>query len=311
MMAGLGGLIRRHGLKLIAVGAFIGIALPGLASAMRPWLVLLSIGTMMVALLRIEPADFGAVLRRPLLAIIILAWVTVVVPLMVWLALRPVLPAESPFLAAAVLIAGTPSVMSASAFAILLGADGALLTVVGIPSNALAPAWLPMVASIMGVGAQVDPLAMAQRLAVLVGGSFAAALLAVRVFGRPAIRRAGPALDSWVVLLITISAIPCMDGVGPALMARPVTFAGMLAFALGLNMVLQVVGYLVFQRAPVAAALSAALVTGSRNNVLLLAAIGAPGDGDLSLIISAAQLTLFIMPSLVAPTYRAIARRRG
>lgn len=310
MMAGLGGLLRRHGLLLIAAGAIVGIALPGLAAAMRPWLVLLSIGTMLVALLRIEPAAFGDVLRRPLLAIIILAWVTLAVPVLVWLAMSPWLPADSPYLAAAVLIAATPSVMSASAFAILLGADGALLTVVGIPSNALAPAWLPMVASLMGVGAQVDPIAMAQRLALLVGTSFAGAVLAARLFGRPALRRAGPALDAWVVALITVSAIPCMDGVGPALVARPGTFAAMLAFAFGLNLVLQVIGYVVFRAAPVAASLSAALVSGSRNNVLLLAAIGAPGDGDLSLIISAAQLTLFIMPSVVAPAYRAAARRR-
>jgi hypothetical protein len=38
--------------------------------------------------------------------------------------------------------------------------------------------------------------------------------------------------------------------------------------------------------------------------VLLLAAIGPPGESDLGLLIAAAQLTLFVMPMLVAPTYR-------
>jgi BASS family bile acid:Na+ symporter len=101
-----------------------------------------------------------------------------------------------------------------------------------------------------------------------------------------------------------------MDGVGPALAARPSAFLGMFAFALGLNLVLQFIGYIVFRRAAVATALSAGLVTGSRNMVLLLAALGSPGESDLGLIIAAAQLTLFIMPSLVAPAYRSVAKRR-
>lgn len=310
MNGDIGGLIRRNGLPLIAAGAVAGIALPGLAAVTRPWLVLISISVMLLALLRVEPAAFGDVLRRPLVAILILVWVTLAVPLLVWAGLAPVLPSDSPFLAAAVLIAATPSIMSAAAFAILLGADAALLTVVALPSNALAPAWLPLVASVMGVGTQVDPVSMAQRLAVLVGSSFAGAALVAKLAGRPALRRVAPAIDAWLVLLIALSAIPCMDGVGPALVARPAAFAGMFAFALGLNLVLQCVGYLVFRGTAGAAALSAGLVTGSRNMVLLLAALGSPGDSDLGLIIAAAQLTLFIMPALVAPAYRAAARRR-
>ena len=310
MTGALGALIRRRGLPLIAAGAIVGIAMPGLAAAMRPWLILISISVMLLALLRIEPAAFGEVLRRPVVAILILVWVTFGVPLLVWACLAPVLPSDSPFLAAAVLIAATPSVMSAAAFAILLGADAALLTVVAIPSNALAPAWLPLAASVMGVGAQVDPVSMAQRLGLLVGSSFAGAIVVAKLFGRPALRRAAPAVDAWIVLLIAVSAIPCMDGVGPALAARPSAFLGMFAFALGLNLVLQFIGYIVFRRAAVATALSAGLVTGSRNMVLLLAALGSPGESDLGLIIAAAQLTLFIMPSLVAPAYRSVAKRR-
>jgi BASS family bile acid:Na+ symporter len=305
-----GGAIRRHGLPLIALGAIVGIAAPGLAEATRPWLVVLSIGTMLLALLRVDPASFGAVLRRPRLAMLILAWVTLGVPLLVWLALSPFLPGDSPFLTAAILIAATPSVMSAAAFAILLGADAALLTVVAIPSNAIAPFWLPLAATAMGVGAEVDPLAMAQRLALLVGSSFAGAVLVAWLVGRPRLHRAAPAIDAWVVLLIAASAIPCMAGVGPVLAMRPAAFLGMFAFALGLNLALQFVGYLVFRAAPVASALSAGLVSGTRNMVLLLAALGAPGDSDLGLIVAAAQLTLFVMPSLVAPAYRRLAPGR-
>jgi BASS family bile acid:Na+ symporter len=229
------------------------------------------------------------------------------VPILVYAAFAPLMPAGSPFLAAAVLIAATPSVLSAAVFAILLGADAALLTVVAIPSNALAPLWLPMNAAAMGVSAQVDPGAMAARLSLLVFGSFALAAVVARLAGRPRLRAAAPGLDTWIVLLVTASAIPCMDGVGEALAARPLDFAGMLAFALGLNLALQALGFLVFRAAPRRAALSAGLVTGTRNMVLLLAALGDTGS-DLGLIVAAAQLTLFVMPAIVAPAYRALAR---
>ena len=306
-LAGAGGpgaAIRRHGLALIALGAALGIALPGLAAATRPWLVALSVLLMLMALLRVEPAALGGVLRRPLAALLILGWVTLAVPLLVWVALAPLLPEGSAFLNAAVLIAATPSVMSAAAFAILLGADAALLTVVAIPSNALAPLWLPMVAGLLGVGAQVDPAAMTLRLALMVGSGFASAVLLAKLVGRPALRQAAPAIDAWIVLLVAASAVPCMAGVGEALAARPAAFLGMLAFALGLNLALQALGWLVFRRARGGTAAAAGLVSGTRNMVLLLAALGPPGESDLGLIVAAAQLTLFIMPALVAPAYR-------
>jgi len=70
-------------------------------------------------------------------------------------------------------------------------------------------------------------------------------------------------------------------------------------------------GYWLFRAAPTRTALSAGLVSGTRNNVLLLAAIGPPGDSDLGLMVAAAQLTLFITPVLVAPVYRALRTQRG
>jgi BASS family bile acid:Na+ symporter len=311
MTSRLGAATRRNGLRFIAAGALAGILLPDLAWATRPWLVAISILVMLCGLLRIEPAAFGQVLRNPGLALLILAWVTLGVPLLAWLVLGALLPVGSDFLTAGVLMSATPSIMSAAAFALLLGADAALLTVVAIPSNALAPVWLPLVAGLLGVGAQVEPWSMALRLVVMVGGSFVGAWLVASLVGRTRLRQAAPAIDAWLVVLVALSAIPCMAGVGPALAARPLSFLGMFSFALALNLALQALGYLVFRVAPVAAALSAALVSGSRNMVLLLAALGAPENSDLVLIVASGQLTLFVMPMLVAPAYRALTRRRA
>jgi BASS family bile acid:Na+ symporter len=301
--------VRRHGMALIAAAALLGIAWPALAEAMRPLLLPVSLVTMGLALLRVEPAALGGVLRRPRLALVLLAWVTFGVPALVWAVLAPILPPGSAFLVAAVLIAATPSVLSAAVFAILLGADAALLTVVAIPSNALAPLWLPSIAALMGVAAQLDPFEMALRLAIIVGGAFAIAGAAIRALGRPALREAAPRLDTAIVLSVAVSAIPAMDGVGAAVAASPAGFLGMLAFALALNLVLQAVGFLAFLGAPRRAALSAGLISGTRNMVLLLAALPDPRGSGIGLIVAAAQLSLYVMPVLVAPLYRRLNHR--
>ena len=62
---GIGPLIRRHGAWLMAAGAGLGILAPDLAAAANPALLPLSCLTMFLALLRVEPAAFIAVLRRP------------------------------------------------------------------------------------------------------------------------------------------------------------------------------------------------------------------------------------------------------
>jgi BASS family bile acid:Na+ symporter len=297
-------------MALIAAASLIGVLFPALAAAMRPGLVAISLLTMTLALLRIEPAAFAHVLRRPGMALLVLGWVTFAVPLLVHVVLSPILPAGSAFHAAAVLIAATPSVLSAAVFAILLGADAALLTVVAIPSNALAPLWLPLTASLMGVSAQVDPWAMALRLALLVGGSFALAGAVIALAGRARLRAGAARIDTAIVLSVALSAIPCMAGVGEALAGRPLAFAAMFAFALALNLSLQALGFLAFRAAPRQAALSAGLVSGTRNMVLLLAALPAGQAGDLGLIVAAAQLALFVMPVLVAPAYRRLGAAR-
>ncbi|MGG5819396.1 hypothetical protein [Falsiroseomonas sp. HW251] len=101
-------------MALIAGAALAGIALAPLAGATRPALLRVSLAIMMLALLRIEPAALSGVLRRAGLALLILAWVTLGMPAIVYALLAPVLPAGSPWLAAAMLIAATPSVIGSA-----------------------------------------------------------------------------------------------------------------------------------------------------------------------------------------------------
>ncbi|WP_372069329.1 hypothetical protein P7L75_02895 (plasmid) [Tistrella mobilis] len=312
----LAALIRRHGAWLMAAGAGLGILLPDLAAAANPALLPLSCLTMFLALLRVEPAAFVAVLRRPGLGIVVIFWILLACPVLVWCLGRLVLPADDVFLRAMTLIAATPGMMSAAAYGVLLGTDVALLTLVGLPTNILAPVILPAVALLLGGGAAIDPAVTALRLAVMIGASFGGAFLVTALIGRPRIRRAAPAIDTGITLLVAAVGLAVMHGVGPALVAAPGFMTLAILSTLALNLALQATGFAVFGFAilgpvPVQARLSAALVSGNRNMILLLAAISGQGDRPLELIMAAGQLPLYLSPLIVAPLYRRARMRAG
>ena len=309
-------LIRRHGAWLMAAGAGLGILAPDLAAAANPALLPLSCLTMFLALLRVEPAAFIAVLRRPGLGIVVIFWILLACPVLVWCLGRLVLPADDVFLRAMTLIAATPGMMSAAAYGVLLGTDVALLTLVGLPTNILAPVILPAVALLLGGGAAIDPVITALRLAVMIGASFGGAFLITALIGRPRIRRAAPAIDTGITLLVAAVGLAVMHGVGPALVAAPGFMTLAILSTLALNLALQATGFAVFGFAilgpvPVQARLSAALVSGNRNMILLLAAISGQGDRPLELIMAAGQLPLYLSPLIVAPLYRRARMRAG
>ncbi|MAM72843.1 hypothetical protein [uncultured Tistrella sp.] len=309
-------LIRRHGAWLMAAGAGLGILVPDLAAAANPALLPLSCLTMFLALLRVEPAAFVAVLRRPGLGIVVIFWILLACPVLVWCLGRLVLPADDVFLRAMTLIAATPGMMSAAAYGVLLGTDVALLTLVGLPTNILAPVILPAVALLLGGGAAIDPVVTALRLAVMIGASFGGAFLVTALIGRPRIRRAAPAIDTGITLLVAAVGLAVMHGVGPALVAAPGFMTLAILSTLALNLALQATGFAVFGFAilgpvPVQARLSAALVSGNRNMILLLAAISGQGDRPLELIMAAGQLPLYLSPLIVAPLYRRVRLRAG
>lgn len=314
-------LIRRHGAWLMAAGAGLGILLPDLAAAANPALLPLSCLTMFLALLRVEPTAFIAVLRRPGLGIVVIFWILLACPVLVWCLGRLVLPADDVFLRAMTLIAATPGMMSAAAYGVLLGTDVALLTLVGLPTNILAPVILPAVALLLGGGAAIDPAVTALRLAVMIGASFGGAFLVTALIGRPRIRRAAPAIDTGITLLVAAVGLAVMHGVGPALVAAPGFMTLAILSTLALNLALQATGFAVFGFAifgfavlgpvPVQARLSAALVSGNRNMILLLAAISGQGDRPLELIMAAGQLPLYLSPLIVAPLYRRARMRAG
>lgn len=81
--------LRRHGGALIAIGVFVGLLVPPLASLLRPLLVPAILAPFLIALLRIDWRQLRGRLGRPAATAAALLWLLLLSPALVHLVLVP------------------------------------------------------------------------------------------------------------------------------------------------------------------------------------------------------------------------------
>lgn len=306
--------MERHGGVLLVAGLAVGVAVQPLAALFKP-LVTPSIVVLLTAtVLRL---DWGQVFQRlaaPGLPLLIVAWLLVGAPLVMWAAVVLVEPPEV-LRGPLVLAASSPVLISVPAFALMMGLDGPLALVVMVATSLLQPLVQPPLAlTLVGIQLDVSLGELMLRLALLIGGSFALAGLIRRLAGEARIRRQGPAIGGVAVLMLVVFGIGVMDGITAQLLAEPGRVLLFVAAVFAANFGLQAVGALVFWAAAGAwgmsgrEGLTAALASGNRNLATLVAALGGSAGPDLVLYLACNQFPLYLIPSVGGPIYRALLR---
>ncbi len=305
LLAFLGG----HGPKVLFVGVFIGLALPDLAALARPLVGPAVAALLLLTLLRVEWGQMAAYLRRPGLLLGLVVWLMLVSPVAVWAVLR-VLPGPEPLEVALVLMAAAPPILGVTAIAMLLGLDGPLALVMGLAATLLTPITVPLLSLwLLGLELEVGVGAFMLRLALVVLGAFAVALLLRRLLGVAWFRARATALDGLVVLVMLLFAVAIMDGVTATLFARPDVVALWIFAAFVANPLLQLAAALAFWswQGP-RRALTIGLMSGNCNMGLLLAALPPQADYDVVLFFALAQLPMYMLPFALTPLYRRLLR---
>ncbi len=293
-----------NGPRALFIGVFIGLAVPPLASLLRPILPHAVAILLVFALLRVDWHIMAGYIRQPIRSGLLVAWMMLISPVVTWLALWPV-PLPEALKISVVLMACAPPILGATAIAILLGLDGALVVVIGIVSTLLTPLTVPPLAlALLGLELEVGVLELMIRLAALVLGAFLAALLLRRLIGLAKLRSYNTQLDGLMVLTMLIFAISVMDGVTDAIFEDPWMVALWLAVAFVANPVLQLLGWGMFFWMGRRRALSAALMSGNCNMGLLLAALPADTNFGVVLFFAIAQLPMYMLPAILSPVYR-------
>jgi len=294
----------RHGSSVIAVGVFVGLAIPPFAALLKPLLVPAIVGPFLVALIRLDWRRLSAHLSQPTATALALLWLLVLSPLLVH-ALAGALALAPALHGAMVLMAAAPPLMASGALALMLGLDVALAVVVTTLATALMPVTVPAIAlHLLGIELDIALSVLMLRLGTIVGGSFVAALVLRRLLPPGFTQRHAAALDGVAVLGLLIFSIAIMDGATAMLLAEPrfVLACGLAVY--GLNLGLQILGGMLFAWRGAHHALTLGLCSGNANLGLLLAALADRASHELLVFVAAAQLPIYTLPMIQRPLYR-------
>lgn len=304
------GVLVRHARWILAVSVFGGILLPNLAAAFRPYLAPAVFMLLTIALIRADADRLTALARRPGRIGLVLLWLLAGAPLA---AAAVVLPMDiSPGLAAAiVMMAASAPLMSAPALSALAGLDATLAVAGTVPATLLLPLTAPYASAwLSGLPLALEPVDMLARLALLVGGSLATALVARRLLGPDGLAAHARRLDAGSVLFLCFFAVAIMDGVGGELTERTLRTLAIIAGAFAANLGLQAVGALLFGWLGRREALTIGLISGNCNMALMLAALPPDAPRDIALFFALGQFPIYLLPALTLPVYRRLLRAR-
>jgi len=284
-----------------------GLALPGFAHVLRPWLPALVALLVFLSLLRLKPGALGTALRTLPQTVVVAVVLQLALPLGVWGGAQTLGLGAHPATLAMVLMCAAPSIMGSPNISMMLGAppDYALrLMVVG---TALLPLTvLPVFAIMPAVQGTAAVGQAAVRLVALIGLSALAAMAVQRVALRHGHPKTHQRLEGVSALALAVFVIGLMPQVSALALQAPATLVFWLMVAFGANMGGQILAwYLLRGRLPHAQAVPLALITGNRNIALFLVSLPAETTAPIMGFIGCYQLPMYLTPLLMARLYRA------
>jgi len=296
-------LVGRHGTLVAAASVFVGLAVPGLAAACKPYLGEAIVVMLMLAFLRVDPADLRRHWTRPGLIAAATLWAMLIVPAVlgsIFLAVG--LDQKMPGLYfMLVLQMSAPGLMSSPALAALLGLDVALTLATLIVSTAITPLTASLFTHVYLGTALASPLGFGIKLFLIIAGCALGATIIRRVTGQVFIKAQRERIDGLSVIAMFMFAVAAMDGVTDHFRTDPLLVIELtaLAFALALGMI--ALTALVFLRVGRARAFAIGLIAGNRNIGLMLAATGFVVPDVAWLYFAVAQFPIYLLPHLLKP----------
>jgi len=288
----------RRGSIVLALGVFLGLLFPPLASLLKPLLIPGIIGPFLIALIRLDWGHIAEHLKRPQITILALIWLLIAAPFLISLALSLV-PLRPSLHANLVLMAAASPLMASASLALIIGLDASLAVVLTFLATALLPFTLPPIALyLLGIDINIAIGELMLRLGLLIGGCFVLAWLIRRYLPEGFANQHAAPLDGLAIIGLLVFAIAIMDGVTVLLMDRPeiVLTTAVAVFALNLGM--QALATLAFAWRGLKTALSIGLCSGNRNLGILLAATADRATTDFLIVVALAQLPIYTLPML-------------
>jgi len=290
--------IGRQGTRAVAISIFVGLALPPLATLLKPIFAATLFVLLCLAFLRVDPKAVRHHASRPGLILAAAAWVMVAVPLLTGAILAMTgLEAHTPAVALALgLQTAAPPITASPALAALIGLDAALSLVTLIVCSAIAPVSAPVLAFLfLGPAATLDPFVLGLRMFAMLAGAAIVSLMIRRLAGQIWLDRHKAEIDGLSVIALFVFAVSFMEGVPAHAVAEPREFVILLVLAFAVAVVLGGLTALAFAWAGRNVALALALASACRNMGLMVAAAGSVPDLAW-LYMALAQFPVYLLP---------------
>ena len=302
--------VGRKGTLVVAASLFVGLAVPGLAALVRPWLGEALVAMLILAFLRVDPDELRRFFTQPALIAAATAWIMLVSPALlgaffVMFGLGHQTPDLFFIL---VLQMAAPGLTSSPALAGLMGLDVALTLATLVVCFALTPFSASFFNNVFLGSVVISPYDLGFKLFLIIAGSAAAALAVRKLAGRTFIEAQRERIDGLSVLAMFLFAVAAMDGVAGHFRADPLLVIKLtaLAFALALGMI--ALTALIFLRAGRARALAIGIIAGNRNIGVMMAATGFAVPDTAWLYFGLAQFPIYLLPHLMKPLAQRLAQ---
>lgn len=301
MRHGLAWLGRRGQYCLIA-GLLIGLALPGAAEALRPWIGSLIVVLLVVTGMRVGArAAFGSLgdIKGTLLRIGSLQLLLPLVAFGVFASLGLI---SLPIAIAVTLMLSAPSVTGAPNFAIMIGQDpaaGMRILVLGtmfFPITAL-PALVFLDLAESGIS---GALTLSLNLLVSILGAVGLGFLVRRALPILGEARARGSLDGIAALLLGVVVVGLMSAVGPLLRTDPLSLMMWVSGVIAINFGLVVGTLALLNRLGTRFPAATAIYAGNRNIALYLIVLPESVAAPLLLFIGSYQIPMYLTPFLLS-----------
>ncbi|MBY6056805.1 hypothetical protein [Leisingera daeponensis] len=302
----------RHGRAAMVLGLLAGLLLPGLASALQPWLPHLVAGLLFLNAYRIGLRKAAGGLADGIGTLKAVALLQVALPLTA-LALAAVLGvAQTPAAVALILMLSAPSVTGSPNITALMGHAPEPAFRLLITGTALMPLTvIPVFLLAPGLGDLGEVLRAAGRLIGAIGLTVTAAFLLRRLTLPEMHQDQARAIDGLTMIALAVIVVGLMAALGPALRTDPVLVLQWLGFALAANLGLQVMVFAVSRRRAGSGAVPVSVVAGNRNFALFLIALPAATTEPLLIFLGCYQIPMYLTAILMEPLYRRGTLRTG
>ncbi|UOM36431.1 Na+-dependent transporter [Acuticoccus sp. I52.16.1] len=285
----------RQGPRALVVLFIVAMAVPMLGDLLRPYVGEGVFALLVLAFLRIDPERLRATVRQPRVAILSLVWCMIAVPLgaLALLRLFGVDTAAPQLFLALMMQVVTMPMMATPSIATMIGLDGTVALVAVVLAGLSMPILAPAIVALADVPVDLPPLRLALLLGGMLAGSAAVGLAIRAALGAGRIIRYREALDGINVIVMFIFAAAVMGDVVPTALQDPWGMAVLGVIAIGANVGLLTVSFLVLRPAGSRTALALAITSSQRNMGLILAVAGAALPETVWLYVAMGQFPIY------------------